>query len=240
MIALEIYMEINSLSIETGRILNGLEVLSRHKLSPPLVKPNDIQLVITQLKTSLLSKGYRLGIDNSFQLFQMETSHLFFKNQTLMVFVHIPSYKHKELLTLYKVRPLPVFMNLGTKTEQAYATPKVTYSYIAISANEERFQTFNELTLSHCQSVLDVYVCPNNNVIEKYTDWECLVAIYKGDANKVRATCPWRAKTRDEALQINSTSFAVFAHPRNPDTLCLLYTSPSPRDRQKSRMPSSA
>ena len=24
------------------------------------------------------------------------------------------------------------------------------------------------------------------------------------------------------------------------DTLCLLYTSPSPRDRQKSRMPSSA
>ena len=26
----------------------------------------------------------------------------------------------------------------------------------------------------------------------------------------------------------------------NPDNICLLYTSPSPRDRQKSRMPSSA
>ena len=26
----------------------------------------------------------------------------------------------------------------------------------------------------------------------------------------------------------------------NPATICLLYTSPSPRDRQKSRMPSSA
>ena len=26
----------------------------------------------------------------------------------------------------------------------------------------------------------------------------------------------------------------------NPDATCLLYTSPSPRDRQKSRMPSSA
>src|SRR5665213_4329988 len=26
----------------------------------------------------------------------------------------------------------------------------------------------------------------------------------------------------------------------SPDTVCLLYTSPSPRDRQKSRMPSSA
>ena len=29
------------------------------------------------------------------------------------------------------------------------------------------------------------------------------------------------------------------AHPNTPNT-CLLYTSPSPRDRQKSRMPSSA
>ena len=28
--------------------------------------------------------------------------------------------------------------------------------------------------------------------------------------------------------------------PKNEDTDCLLYTSPSPRDRQKSRMPSSA
>ena len=29
-------------------------------------------------------------------------------------------------------------------------------------------------------------------------------------------------------------------HPVSKDTVCLLYTSPSPRDRQKSRMPSSA
>ena len=33
---------------------------------------------------------------------------------------------------------------------------------------------------------------------------------------------------------IHTDSVAVF------DSLCLLYTSPSPRDRQKSRMPSSA
>ena len=37
-----------------------------------------------------------------------------------------------------------------------------------------------------------------------------------------------------------ATSVHVFDHTvRTPDT-CLLYTSPSPRDRQKSRMPSSA
>ena len=31
-----------------------------------------------------------------------------------------------------------------------------------------------------------------------------------------------------------------FLHQRMNDKVCLLYTSPSPRDRQKSRMPSSA
>ena len=33
---------------------------------------------------------------------------------------------------------------------------------------------------------------------------------------------------------------AMLAHKYNEDKACLLYTSPSPRDRQKSRMPSSA
>ena len=32
----------------------------------------------------------------------------------------------------------------------------------------------------------------------------------------------------------------VCVDPHDPDNTCLLYTSPSPRDRQKSRMPSSA
>ena len=31
-----------------------------------------------------------------------------------------------------------------------------------------------------------------------------------------------------------------FEHTRDPDVACLLYTSPSPRDRTRSRMPSSA
>ena len=39
--------------------------------------------------------------------------------------------------------------------------------------------------------------------------------------------------TKDEAV-------LRFGHLPEPDYTCLLYTSPSPRDRQKSRMPSSA
>ena len=38
----------------------------------------------------------------------------------------------------------------------------------------------------------------------------------------------------------STLAYTLLAHPKYEVTSCLLYTSPSPRDRQKSRMPSSA
>ena len=50
------------------------------------------------------------------------------------------------------------------------------------------------------------------------------------------------ASAVDKAADQVSKGLDVSLHPLDPDPadLCLLYTSPSPRDRQKSRMPSSA
>ena len=41
-------------------------------------------------------------------------------------------------------------------------------------------------------------------------------------------------------ILINSNPATIMTDPDIADSTCLLYTSPSPRDRQKSRMPSSA
>ena len=52
-----------------------------------------------------------------------------------------------------------------------------------------------------------------------------------------RALVNYRYTLRDLLMAIGGTAlymFAVFG------TLCLLYTSPSPRDKRQSRMPSSA
>ena len=49
--------------------------------------------------------------------------------------------------------------------------------------------------------------------------------------------------TKDIVLHTDASDFAlgaVFCHVYDEGEDCLLYTSPSPRDRQKSRMPSSA
>ena len=42
------------------------------------------------------------------------------------------------------------------------------------------------------------------------------------------------------SVSANALEFLILTNTRTGDVLCLLYTSPSPRDRQKSRMPSSA
>ena len=42
------------------------------------------------------------------------------------------------------------------------------------------------------------------------------------------------------ADQLGTSVTAISINNSENDSLCLLYTSPSPRDRQKSRMPSSA
>ena len=69
----------------------------------------------------------------------------------------------------------------------------------------------------------------------------CESALYKPELQKTLYVCP----KCDHHLRIGSrTRFNIFFDNGNfteiASNVCLLYTSPSPRDRQKSRMPSSA
>ena len=58
---------------------------------------------------------------------------------------------------------------------------------------------------------------------------ECCLAVHKA-----------LARLTQEAAQLTVRVDVIEQVPGNTVDTCLLYTSPSPRDRQKSRMPSSA
>ena len=68
------------------------------------------------------------------------------------------------------------------------------------------------------------------------------VAIAKNAPNKSNALKLIEYLTSDEAQEIYVNNTYEYSVKPNiePNDICLLYTSPSPRDRQKSRMPSSA
>ena len=82
------------------------------------------------------------------------------------------------------------------------------------------FTEMYDLKSSKSSSKISSKISP---VEYKKTYIDALSAYQNGDYNKA----------------INGFSGLVLSDPNN-DLACLLYTSPSPRDRQKSRMPSSA
>ena len=68
----------------------------------------------------------------------------------------------------------------------------------------------------------------------KITKMDC-----PSEENMIRLKLSEFTDVRHLDFDIDNRILQVY-HYDNLDSICLLYTSPSPRDRQKSRMPSSA
>ena len=83
--------------------------------------------------------------------------------------------------------------------------------------------SFNPLTLAHTRMVEDT--------IAKYQLDELLLLLAKANVDKAVFGLPLAARL---------LTLKRYIEPPNTPNTCLLYTSPSPRDRTRSRMPSSA
>ena len=68
------------------------------------------------------------------------------------------------------------------------------------------------------------------------------LSIIKGDAKSISigAASILAKVTRDRIMKEYGKQYPEYGFEKHKGYVCLLYTSPSPRDRQKSRMPSSA
>ena len=78
-------------------------------------------------------------------------------------------------------------------------------------------------------------VAPEEKTSESYTEfWQMLRKgqFFRGECRRI--------KSDGSDIWLEATYNPVLNAEGKPTKVCLLYTSPSPRDRQKSRMPSSA
>ena len=89
---------------------------------------------------------------------------------------------------------------------------------------EALFEAINSTSHSEFGAGFD----KGDNLIDSISNFEVLIDFSRPEASlSALSVC----KSSSKAMVIGTTGFA---------NSCLLYTSPSPRDRQKSRMPSSA
>ena len=161
----------------------------------------------------MMSKGFDLAIDNVFHLFKLETSHLYYGNRTLQVIVHVPAYRPATLMDLYKYSPMPMLVPGKGRSSQTYWQTKVETEYIAVAKAETTFQTFTYEPLQTCNNVFNLFICPNNNVIDKRTSKECLLALFQSNRQEIRKLCPWEMSVKHVATQLNDTAFLLYIPP---------------------------
>ena len=75
--------------------------------------------------------------------------------------------------------------------------------------------------------------------MNKLSDLATLMELkYQASQVELRSICVQEAKIREQIARLDQQSISTLS--AGASTICLLYTSPSPRDQRGSRMPSSA
>ena len=67
---------INSLDSKLTHITNGLAMLGQHKLSPLLIRPLYLVKPLQQLQAQLMKRNIIISLDNVFELFSLDVSHI--------------------------------------------------------------------------------------------------------------------------------------------------------------------
>jgi hypothetical protein len=191
---------------EIRRIITAVQLLSKNRLSPDLVQTDRLGQVVTALKDKASRKGLVLGITTKEDIFRVDTSHIFFLNRTLRIFVHVPAYREDGLLDLYEYIPVPIPL-----TQSKFVIPAPAAGLLAVSPGKLLFRTMSHSALHDCDRLLDLYFCHRQNLYDKrYTD-DCMVALYNSDYAKVGERCPILVQPKEDFLvQLNSSHFVLY------------------------------
>ena len=124
----------------------------------------------------------------------------------------------------YSIKPIPEFSN----NETFY--PDIDATNIAISSDGNKYVVLDQNEFDRCMDIPSI--CNSHLPIQPLTNRAtCVITTFTNN----KPTCPSKS--------FNTPPFIFLYFDKDNNRMfysCLLYTSPSPRDRQKSRMPSSA
>ena len=202
---------LSTLETDMANIVKGLVSLSQHRLSPSLVSPAALTFPLNDLQDDLWTSKISLSISSTYEMYQLEVSHVMLENSTLLVYVHIPCYSHQHRLRLYEYRQLP--LHLPTGPDPLFIIPDVRDQYLAISSSELEFQTLTSTQLDSCKLIDSQFYCPGAAVLHRDATSNCLYAIFKRNYDHIRTACLWHVANATSITPINDTHFVLFSPP---------------------------
>ena len=202
----------NEVEKEIRRIINALEMLSLHRLSPALINTIQLEAIYEDAKRAGLAKGLTIASTVPEDIFRFETSHLIFENGTLRIFVHMPSYRTNGLMQLMEYLKIP--LSLGGSSRFILPVPEA--ELLAISTTQNLYRPISKSELNACTRVAELHYCRQDNFLDKRFHESCLVALYLGDHVKIGQNCRVKIQpTQDYLVQLNATTFVLYQHERS-------------------------
>ena len=124
-------------------------------------------------------------------------------------------------------------LNVSAGTVFASIIDPTLAGNVLIGGNTQVLNTAGQINITTTRTDLIGGISANTNAIANGTVLPSTIYLY---TSGVSATGRGLTFTSATGAPVTKTFYVTYAN----NKICLLYTSPSPRDRQKSRMPSSA
>jgi hypothetical protein len=203
---------IGMLGSEVDRILGGMFELEQHRLSPTLITVKGLQTGLDRLTEQFSAEGLVPAVSNVGDLFRLETSHLFYDNDTIIIAIHIPAFAPRGLLKLRELVPFPIpVVNSDGSPAVHYVIPKLDKTLFAVSDDDSYQMTLSHRQVDTCLTLGDIHFCPELNVFDRRFKGSCLAALYARDLETIKTACVWAVNPpRDAAVQIAEHEFLLY------------------------------
>jgi hypothetical protein len=195
------------------RLINGLQLLSSHRLSPSLTRPEFLAAATLRLRSAMKKMGLQLAIGKLEDLYQCETSHLMFANGTLRIILHVPAFRPDSILDIHEYIPMPIPL---PNHKEMYVLPTPSASLLAISETASFFRVLSIDTLKLCHQVSGLYYCNGQNYFDKRITDSCLPALFFNRPSSIQTECRFTTRPREDFVaQLDSHLFILYQATEN-------------------------
>jgi hypothetical protein len=205
---LAVHAGLESVIREVDRILDGAAALSHLRFSSKLVAPSKLRGAVRLLKEKLASRNLLILPTQGHEFYDLEASFIYFANDTLRAFLHVPAYYAGSLLDLYEYVPSPIRV-----TSDRYFLPNPSSRVLAVDTGRATlFRTMSRAELAMCRQSGSKFYCPGQNFYRKEAVEDCLMNLFQNRLDGLAHTCPFTPlkAAEDYLVQLTTNEFLLY------------------------------
>ena len=190
------------------RIFDGIRDISHLKFSTDLVSPDKLRPVIERLQQRLDQQDLKILPSQGHEFYELDTSFIYFANDTLRVYLHVPAYLEGSMYKLYEYIPSPLHVS-----KNRYFLPNPEHRLLAVDPRTlTSYRTMSKSALGVCHESGVRYYCPGENFYRNDPESSCLMNLYKSKLKSAVSNCPFipLSHTKEFLAQLSATEFVLY------------------------------